>query len=101
MVHTDVTPNRNSRSSSGSNNNECAELITFYVAFTSNSCVGLGCHFFHIREEETRIHKVTYFAQFKQLVSEGVGIFPPRGWGSTPPSQFFVIYRLNLLLLQL
>lgn len=53
-MHTDAAADR--KSSSHCNEHErraSTELITSCIAFASHdNCVKLGCHFFHIREEE-------------------------------------------------
>lgn len=60
-MHTEAAAGRKSSSGSSSHYTEhelraSTELITSYVAFASHdNCMKLGCHFFHIREEETNL----------------------------------------------
>lgn len=59
-MHTDVAADKKSSSGDGSHHEHelraSTELITSFVAFASgDNCLKLGCHFFHIREEETNL----------------------------------------------
>lgn len=78
-VHTDVAADRKSSSGSTSHYNEHAlrastEFITSYVEFASHdNCMKRGCHFFHIREEETNSLKLNILLKLVQCVSGGVG----------------------------